>query len=322
MKIVLTGSLGNISKPLAKQLITNGHTVTVISSKAARIKEIEQLGATAAIGALTDSDFLTKIFTGADVVYLMEPPVHFSDPNADTEEVWKNIAKAYSAAISKSGVTKAVHLSSIGAHTNKGVGILSAHYYAEQILRALPDSVSIKFIRPVGFYGNLLSYAQVIKQLSKGFVGIVMALQHYGVAGLLQGKRGVIVSNYDADVINLLVSPIDIAAAVAEEIEKPFEGRSVRYVASEELTGSEVARILGQAIGKPYLKHGKISDKMLKNAMLKQGLPEKLATGLVEMNISARNGKLYEDYYKNRPVLSKTKLKDFVNEFALAYKQN
>lgn len=322
MKIVLTGSLGNISKPLAKQLIAKGHTVTVISSKVARTKEIEQSGATAAIGSLIDSDFLTKVFAGADVVYLMEPPVHFSNPNADTEEEWKNIANAYATAISKSGVTRAVHLSSIGAHTDKGVGILSAHYYAEQILRALPDSVSIKFIRPVGFYGNLLSYAQVIKQLSKGFVGVLMALQHYGLVGLLQGKRGVIVSNYGADVINLLVSPIDIAAAIAEEIEKPFNGRSVRYVASEELTGSEVAKILGQAIGKPYLKHGKISDTMMKNAMLKQGLPEKLVTGLVEMNVSARNGKLYEDYYQNRPVLGKTKLQDFANEFATAYQQN
>lgn len=32
MNIVLTGSLGNIGKPLTKALVEKGHTVTVISS--------------------------------------------------------------------------------------------------------------------------------------------------------------------------------------------------------------------------------------------------------------------------------------------------
>jgi len=50
-----------------------------------------------------------------------------------------------------------VHLSSIGAHTNEGVGILAMHFYAEQMLRLLPDDVSVKFIRPVGFLHQSLS---------------------------------------------------------------------------------------------------------------------------------------------------------------------
>ena len=41
MKIVLTGSLGNISKPLAAQLLREGHMVTVISSKEDRRREID-----------------------------------------------------------------------------------------------------------------------------------------------------------------------------------------------------------------------------------------------------------------------------------------
>ncbi len=32
MKIVITGSLGNIGKPLAEKLFAHGHSVTVISS--------------------------------------------------------------------------------------------------------------------------------------------------------------------------------------------------------------------------------------------------------------------------------------------------
>jgi len=39
------------------------------------------------------------------------------------------------------------------------------------------------------------------------------------------------------------------------------------------------------------------------------------------MNAATHTGKLYEDYYKNRPTLGKVKLKDFVKEFAIAYHQ-
>ena len=45
MKIVVTGSLGNISKSLTRQLVAKGHSVTVISSKPDRKKEIENTGA-------------------------------------------------------------------------------------------------------------------------------------------------------------------------------------------------------------------------------------------------------------------------------------
>ena len=38
MKIVVTGSLGHISKPLTETLVKNGHEVTVISSNPERKK--------------------------------------------------------------------------------------------------------------------------------------------------------------------------------------------------------------------------------------------------------------------------------------------
>ena len=69
MKITITGSLGNISKPLAKLLIAAGHQVTIVSSNAGKTADIEALGATAAIGSVADAGFLAKAFTGADAVY-------------------------------------------------------------------------------------------------------------------------------------------------------------------------------------------------------------------------------------------------------------
>lgn len=57
MKIVVTGSLGSISKPLINQLIETGHEVVVVSRNANKEKDIKAMGAKAAIGTLEDLSF-------------------------------------------------------------------------------------------------------------------------------------------------------------------------------------------------------------------------------------------------------------------------
>ncbi len=57
--------------------------------------------------------------------------------------------------------------------------------------------------------------------------------------------QGSIISNYGGDDKKPWASPLDIADVIAEEIEKPFNGRQIRYIASNELSSNEVASILG-----------------------------------------------------------------------------
>ena len=177
-------------------------------------------------------------------------------------------------------------------------------------------------MRPVGFYYNLYQFMDIVKGegFLKGFVGLFLTLRHYGLTGLLQGKRGLIVSNYGAEDKMPWVSPIDIAAAISEELTLTSKGRKARYVASEELTCNQIANILGTAVGKPYLKWVTISDKQMLDALLKYKMPLILAKDITEMNASQRNGGiLFEDYYKNVPVLGKVKMKDFAQDFAAIY---
>lgn len=299
MKIIVTGSLGNISKPLTKELVQKGHQVTVISSNSERQKEIEALGATAAIGTMENAEFLTASFKGADVVYVMETlgAGSFFDQNIDVIASISKIGYNYKQAIQQSGIKRVVHLSSIGAHTDKGNGLLVFHYNVENILKQLPNEVSIKFMRPVGFYVNMFAFIQSIK------------------------TQGAIIQNYGGDKKEPWVSPLDIANVIAEEIEKPFEGRTIRYIASDEVSPNEIAEILGEAIGKPDLKWLIISDEQLLNGMIAAGMSPQVAKGFVEMNAGRRNDILTEDYYRNKPVLGMTKLKDFANEFAAVYNQ-
>ncbi|MGZ3873824.1 MAG: NAD-dependent dehydratase, partial [Mucilaginibacter sp.] len=126
-----------------------------------------------------------------------------------------------------------------------------------------------------------------------------------------------IASNYGADENLAWVAPVDISAAVAEELEKPVAGNKVRYVASDELSGHETARILGEAIGKPDLKWLLISNEQSQGALEAAGMNPQIAAGLVEMFASQHSGLLMEDYYRNRPAaLGMVKLTDFGKEFA------
>jgi uncharacterized protein YbjT (DUF2867 family) len=150
-------------------------------------------------------------------------------------------------------------------------------------------------MRPVGFYYNMFAFIPVIK------------------------KAGAIIQNYGGDDKEPWVSTNDIASVIAEEMEKPFNGRTIRYIASDELSPNEVAKTLGEAIGKPDLKWNVIPDEQSLNNLLAAGMNPQVAKGFVEMNASRRGGVLYKDYFRNRPVLSSTKLKDFAKEFAAAY---
>ncbi|WP_159477782.1 NAD(P)H-binding protein [Dyadobacter sp. 3J3] len=322
MKIIITGSLGNVSKPLATELVQNGHTVSVISSNPAKQKEIEALGAEAAIGSIEDVAFLTQTFAGADVVYCMLPPFKFrEDPNLDARAEAFRLATNYTQAIRQAGVKRVVHLSSIGAHLEKGNGLLAFHFIAEKVFRALPSDVAITHMRPVGFYYNLFDFIETIKGegFLDSFIGKILTIKYYGLVGFIQGKRGLIMSNYGAGDKMPWVSPVDIAAAVAEEITNPVKNRKVRYVASEDLTCREIAGILGNAIGKPYLKWETISDKQMLSALQQYGVPFSLAKDITEMNASMHNGLIFEDYYKNVPTLGKVKLKEFAKEFSINY---
>lgn len=298
MKIIITGSLGNIGKPLTKELVAKGHSVTVISSKVERQKDIEALGAKAAIGKMQEVDFLSATFKNADIVYLMETWEGIGslfDNTIDFKAGMRQIGSNYKEAIEQSGVKRIVHLSSVGAHSDKGFGSLSVHHDVENILKQLPDDVSIKFMRPVSFYTNIFRNMQTIK------------------------TQSAIISNHGGDDKEPWVSPLDIASVIAEEMEKPFNGRTVRYIASDEISPNEVAKILGDAIENSDLKWLVISDEQLLNGMLDAGINTEIAKSMVETFASQRGGLLFEDFYLNKPIFGKVKFKEFAKEFALAY---
>lgn len=292
MKITTAGSLGNVSHPLVKLLIAAGHEVNVITSNTDRQAAIEALGATAAIGSISDAAFLTNAFTGADAVYTMTPP-------AMGQNIVQNIAdagEAYAQAIKAAGVKRVVMLSSIGADVAEGTGPIKGVHLVEQAFKQL-TAVNITIMRAGNFYYNFLRDIPVIK------------------------SQGILGNNFSGDKRIVLAHPQDIAAAIAGELQSPGNGIEVKYIVSDISTGNEVAATLGQAIGNPNLPWVQFSDEQLSQGMLSAGLPAELIDLIVEMGRAMQSGVITNDFFATgAPVNGKIKLKQFAEEFKVRYK--
>jgi uncharacterized protein YbjT (DUF2867 family) len=297
MKYVITGGAGHISRPLAATLLAAGHDVTVIGRNAANLQPLTDKGARAAIGSVDDLSFLSQTFQGADAVYTMVPP---NMAALDWKSYIGQIGKNYAEAIRAAGVKHVVNLSSIGAHLSDGAGPVSGLYRAEQALNQLTE-VNIKHLRPGFFYYNFF-----------GNIGMIKAMNILGSNAAKKDDRMV------------LVDTTDIAAAAAEELlQLNFTGHTIRYIASDERTPTEVAAKLGEAIGKPELPFVEFSDEDTLNGLKGIGLSDEIAKNYAELGHSMRTGKMSEDYWNNRPqAFGKTKLETFAQHFAAAYHAN
>ena len=291
MKYIITGSLGNISKPIAERLLKAGHEVTIITSNHKKESAIKALGAKPAVGTVEDVKFLNETFKDADAVYTMVPPKW----DADNWKGWiAGIGKNYVTAIKDAGIEYVVNLSSVGAHMPDGAGPVSGLHYVEEAMNEL-DEVSVKHLRPAFFYPNLLAQINLIK--------------HAGIMGANYGEAAF-----------PMVHPEDIAKVVAEELMNlKFSGKSVRYIAGDEKNGSEIAAILGKAIGKNDLQWILFPDEQNLDGMRQAGLSEEVAKNYVEMGNALRSGEMNADYFKHKPQLTNIKLNDFVSEFKTAF---
>ena len=306
MKIVVTGSLGNIGKPLTQILVGQGHAVTVVSSNPKKQQDIEALGAKAAIGSIADVEFLVPTFTGADAVYGMIP-LSFTEP--DLGSYLRRMSQNYTLALQRAPIKRLVVMSGWAADLIQAENV-------EDVFDAL-TGVSITVMRPASFYTNFYQSMDLIR--GKGLMGKFLTLRYSGLWALLTGKTGLLMGNYGGDDRTVFVSPLDIADAVAEELLLHPEKKTIRYVGSEEMTCNEAAQIIGTAIGKPWLKWVLLTDKQMLQGLKMARLPQKLAETLVEMQAAMHSGKTLQNFHLSQPRMGKVKLADFAKEFAAVY---
>lgn len=294
MKYVITGSAGNISRPLTEKLLTSGHEVTVIGRNAEHLKVVTDQGAKAAIGSVEDRNFLAETFREADAVYTMVPPIFIDN---DWKGYIGRIGENYAAALKESRAQYIVNLSSFGAHLPDGCGPVSGLYRAEHALDSLAGK-NILHLRPGYFYSNFLSSIGMVKNMN------------------------IIGSNFGGEGFKLVMSYTgDIADEAARKLNSlSFSGKSSCYLASDVRPAEDIARVFGNAIGKPDLPWVTFSDEQMYEGLIGAGLPAEVAKNYTEMGNALRTGIMSEDFFKHQPArLGKTSLEDFAKIFAESY---
>jgi uncharacterized protein YbjT (DUF2867 family) len=281
--IFVTGATGTVGREVVAQLLDRNIPVRALT----RDPEKARIDSRAAViaGDLSRPETFAKHLKGVDALF----SVVFG-PNMAAEEA--ELARAAKAA----GVAHIVKLSALGpagAHGER-TGVAAWHLAAEQALAA--SGVAWTYVQPTAFMSNVFFQREAIVRMGKIF-------SNYG-----DGKLP-------------YIHPRDIAAvAVAALTGTGHEGKAYPITGSEAFTMSDVARILGDAVGRP-IQYVPVTDEAYAETMRKHGLSPELVGALLPFGAIVRSGSASEVLPTVRNVLGREPLtfKEWAQEFAPAF---
>jgi uncharacterized protein YbjT (DUF2867 family) len=261
---VVTGATGHTGNVVAKSLLKKGAKVRVIGRNAERLKGLAAEGAEPFAADLTDTAGVTKAFVGAQAVYVMMPP---NLASADFRAFQNRVADVIAAAVKGAGVTHAVTLSSIGADKTDRTGPVVGLHYLEQQLNGI-DSLNVLHLRAGYFMENTL--AQV---------------------GIIQGM-GMAVGPLRPDLELPMIATRDIGEAVANALwSLDFRQKHTRELLGQrDISMTEVAQIIGRAVGKSDLRYVQAPDEQVRPALIQIGMSPNMADLILEMSAALNSG--------------------------------
>jgi uncharacterized protein YbjT (DUF2867 family) len=220
MTFVVAGASGNTGSIVAETLLARRESVRVLVRKDAEAASWTARGAEAAVVDLQDALALAETLRDAQGAYLLIPP-NFAASSYRAFQT--DVARSLAAAAAESRIPHVVFLSAFAAHRSSGSGPLAGLHDAELILGAVPG-LRLSSIRAGYFYENLLPVLDVVK------------------------GAGVLPSFFPAELPVPMVATRDIGLLAAELV---LDGASQGVVElGAGLTHSEIARVLGQIVGK------------------------------------------------------------------------
>jgi uncharacterized protein YbjT (DUF2867 family) len=261
---VVTGASGNTGNVVAKTLLKKGAKVRVIGRSAERLKGLAAEGAESFAADLTDVGGVTKALVGATAAYVMMPP-NLASP--DFRAFQNRVTDAIAAALKSAGVTHVVTLSTIGADKSDRTGPVVGLHYLEQQLNAI-DSLNVLHLRAGYFMENTL--AQI---------------------GIIQ-KMGMAVGPLRPDLKLPMIATHDIGEAAANSLlNLDFRQKQTRELLGQrDISMTEVAQIIGRAVGKPDLRYAQAPDEQVRPALIQLGMSPNVANLLLEMSAALNSG--------------------------------
>lgn len=261
---VITGATGNTGSPAAKALLARGLKVRAIGRNADKLKALAAAGAEPFIADQTDSEALMRAFTGAEAVYVLIP---MNNAAQDFRAYQEAVIEAAAVAVEKAGVNHVVTLSSIGADKPDKTGPVTGLHLLEERFNRIAG-LNVLHVRAGYFMENTLAQ-----------IGII---QNFGVTG----------GPLRADLKIGMIAARDIGAYAAHALEqKDFSGSVTREIQGQrDLSMTEAAAIIGQAIGKPGLAYMQLPDGQLRPALRQVGFSDDVANQILELSASLNSG--------------------------------
>ncbi len=284
----ITGASGNTGGVVAEKLLARGAKVRVIGREAGRLARLTGMGAEAFVADVTDEAALTKAFEGASAVYAMVPP---NISAADVPAYQARVSDAMAAALAKAAVPKAVVLSSFGADKPGKTGPVTGLHHLEEELGRIAGLDAI-FLRAGYFMENLLPQAVVIR------------------------KFGMLAGPLRADLPLPMIATRDIGAAAAELLLKAdFTGKQPRELLGQrDVTYTELASIIGNAIGKSGLTYTTLPALMLRPALMQLGMSGSMVDILLEMAEAQNSGYMTPLEPRSARNTTPTSIETFISE--------
>lgn len=294
--ITILGATGNVGSKTVNNLLGKNHTLRLIARHADKLQQFEgKKGVELYAGDSLNSDFLSEVMKGSNVVMLMMPADLHADSIADYQD---KLGKAQIEAIKKSEVKKVLFISSVGGHTEDHTGIVAGLSRQELRLQAL-EGVDVLILRPSYFMENLLASVSLIKSA--------------GING----------SSLKADKFFPIIATQDVAKVAAENLnDLSWSGKKVLpLLGSKDYSMSEITNVLGKAIGKPDLNYVQFSYDEEKKAMQQWGISESVAQAFVGLTEGINIGR-FDTEKRNAESTTSTTIEDFAKTFAAVYNSN
>jgi uncharacterized protein YbjT (DUF2867 family) len=290
---VIMGATGHIGRRIAETLLERGHRVKAVGRNRTRLAPLVEKGAEAAVGTLSDAEFLTRALLDADAAFVMIPP------DMHTETVWATqtrIGAAIAEAIRRSGVSYVVNLSSQGAHLSRGTGPIAGLHEQEERLNRI-QGLNVVHLRASFFMENLENNLDLIRT---------------------QGING---TPLRADMKIPVIATRDIARVAVEYLtDLRFSGKVVRdLLGQRDLSMDEMTEILGKAIGKTDLRYVQFPYEAARLSMLGMGITPDVARVFMEMYEAFNEGRILKGIERTPENTTETPFEDFAVEFARLY---
>jgi len=289
------GASGHTGAIVANRLLDHGKRVRVMGREAKRLEALARRGAEAIIGDATDVAALSKAFAGMEGVYAMTPPDLTSDNYRAHQD---KVNEAVATAIEQMGVKYVVTLSSVGADKSEKTGPVVGLHTMEERFADIAE-INALHLRAGYFMENVLPQAEIIKNF-----------------GMMAGPLR-------ADLPLPLIATKDIGAAAAEHLlHFDFNGQTTRELLGQrDVSYTEIARIVGTAIGRPALAYIQLPAEQVIMALTQMGMSRNVANLICEMAEALNTGHMKALEPRTDQNTTPTSFETFVQEvFLPAYK--